>query len=92
MMIGFIAQDCERPVELLNKNQAYQLMRKRHLAERDLLVGAVIDFGGESVRAAHDKHEALAAARHATLQPLAEIQRSALCAVLIEQDNVVAVL
>ena len=92
MVVRLVAQDGEGAVELLDKDEAHQLVGKGHFAQRDLLVGAVIDLLGESVWAAHDEHQALAAAGHAALQPLAEVHRRALGAVFVEQDDVVAAL
>ena len=89
-MIGFMPQNGECPVELFDKDEPYQFVREGHLAERYFLVGTVIHFLGKAVRAAHDKHQPLAAARHATLQPLAVIYGRSLGAVLVEQHNVVA--
>jgi len=56
MMIRLVVQDSERPVQLLYKDEPHQFVRKSHLAERNLLVGTVIDLVGESVWAAHYKH------------------------------------
>ena len=50
----------------------------------------VVDFGGEAVGAAHDKHQALASACHTALKPLAEVYRGALGTVFVKQNNVVA--
>ncbi len=89
-MIGLVPQDGKRAVELLDKDEAHQFVRECHFAQGDFLVGAVIDFGREAIGSAHDKHQPLAAARHAALEPLAVIDRGALGAVLVEQDHVVA--
>ena len=91
-MIGLVPQDGESPVKLLNKDQAHQFMRKCHLAQGNLLVGTVIYLGRESVGAANNKNDALAATCHAPLQPFAEVHRGALGAVLIKQHHMVTAL
>lgn len=89
MVVGLVAQDCERAIELFDKNQAYQLMWEGHLAERNLLIGPLVDVIRETIRSTNDKHKSLAATRQSSLQPLAIFYRGALGAVLIEQDDVV---
>lgn len=92
MMIRLMPQDGECPVELFDKDEAHQLMRERHLAKRNLLIGTVIDLGRETIGTSHDKHKALTAARHASFKPLAEVHRGALAAVLIKQHDMVTAL
>ena len=67
MMIWFVVQDGKRAIKLLDKDEPNQFVREGHLAERYFLVGTVIHFLGKAVRAAHNKHQPFAAARHATL-------------------------
>lgn len=92
MMIRLVAQDSECPVELLDKYETHQLVGKSHLAQGDFFIGTVIDRRREAVGASDHEHQALAAAGHAPFEPLAEIDRRALAAVLVEQHHVVAVL
>ena len=56
MMIRLVAQDSECPVELLDEDEAHQFVGKCHLAEGYFLIGALMDFGRESVRSSYDKH------------------------------------
>ena len=41
-MIRLVVEDGERAVELLGKDDAHHLVRERHLAQREFVVGAVI--------------------------------------------------
>jgi len=56
-MIWLAFNDAECPVKLLGEKQAHHLVRKGHAAERDLIIGTLINRFIKPVGAAHYKHQ-----------------------------------
>src|SRR3954452_4508337 len=82
-MVWLARQDLVRPVDLLEQHHARELVRERHLAEREAHVA-----GLEVEPARSADHEAEVAARLAPLlQELAELDRVELAAVAREQAH-----
>src|SRR3954467_3832985 len=80
-------EDCKRAIELLEQHHAGELVRERHLAEREREVGNRARGGGEAIRRAHRKDELLRAAVLLVAHELRELFRSELPATLIEDDK-----
>lgn len=90
VVVGLIVEDGEGAVELLNKKQAYHLMRQRHLRERNLLIGTGVYRFGKAVRTSHNKKQTAGTGGHALLQPRGKIHTAAFHTALVEQDDTVA--
>ena len=86
MMVGFSLDDGTCTINLFGEGHAYHLMREGHHRQADLMVGSLIDSGGETIRASDDEDQAT---RCGTLlfQPCCKFDTSHLLAVFIKQDN-----
>ncbi len=86
MVILLALEDGAGAVELFDEDEADHLMRERHLGERDLVVGALIDGGRKAVGATDDEHES-AGGLLLLAQPFGKFDAAALAAMLIEKDD-----
>lgn len=91
MVVGFVLKDGEGSVELLGEDCSHYLVRKGHLRQRNLAIGALVDSIREAIRATDNKDQALDTRRHTTLQDLGELYGAVLRAVLVEEREVVGV-
>lgn len=88
MVVGFALDDGAGTVELLGEDQANHLVGKGEAGEGELLVGTLIDGGGEAIGAANDKDQATGRLL-LLLQPAGKLHAAQLKAVLVEQDDVI---
>ena len=70
VVVGFVAEDGEGPVELFYKEEPYHLVVESHLGEGDFVVCRSIDRRGESKGSANDKDEVADAGVHLFLKVL----------------------
>ena len=90
MVVGFAADDGLGAVELLDEEEADELMGEGEGGEGELLGGGGSDGIGEAVGSADDEDEAAWGGGLFLLQPAGELQGAHLEAVLVEQHDVVA--
>lgn len=89
VMIGLVVEDGECPVELLGKDHTHHLVRERHLAQRQLVIGSAVHIGREAIRPTDDKHHAAHTGRHAFLHIGTKLHRRHFLPMLVEQHNIV---
>ena len=87
MVIRFTPENGHCAVKLLDGHYSYHLVRERHLGERDLAVGALIDRVAETVRTADDERQVFAR-RHFLLQVIGELDGAELASVFVKQNDV----
>ena len=58
VVVGFVVENGEGTVELLGEDEADHLVGEGHGGKGELVVGAGIDLGGESVGASDEEDEA----------------------------------
>lgn len=86
VVIGLAPEDGHCAIDLLNEEEADHLMRERHLRERDLAVGPIVDFGRKAVRTAYYEIHILPC-RHPFLQIVGKLYGAVFFSVLVEQNN-----
>ena len=84
MVVGFAADDGLGAVELLDEEEADELMGEGEGGEGELLGGGGADGRGEAVGSADDEDEAAGRGGLFLLQPAGELQGAHLEAVLIK--------
>ena len=90
MMVWLSAQDGMCAVKLFYEENPDKLVGEGHLRERDLFFGKGVNGGVEAIGASHHEDEATGTSCHALLQPTGELHGATLCAMLIQQYQVVA--
>ena len=92
MVIGFAPHYCHGTIELLDKDEAYHLVREGHLGEGQFVAGFSVDVGREAVGATYDEDKALVDGLHFLLHIFRELYAAHFLAVLVKQDDVVTLM
>ena len=86
VVVGFALDDGAGAVDLFCECEANHLVREGHSRERELLVGALIDSGGETVWASNDEDEASGGLLF-LFQPACKLDAAELSPVFVEKYN-----
>ena len=92
MVIRLSADDCESPIDLLNKEQTHHLVAESHLRERYLSLSSLIDTRRKAVRATDEQDKTLRYRLQFLLHPLAEVAAGHLLAAFVEKDQLISTL
>ena len=89
VVVGQMVDDGEGAVVLLDKEEAHHLVGEGHGGQGDLVVGALIDIGGEAVGASHNEDYALGRAVVLTLYIGGKVEGAAQGAALVKEHYMV---
>ena len=85
-MIRFTTYDGAGAIDLFGEDESHHLVRKRHVRERQLLIGTGIDRLRETIRATYDEDQSTRCVL-LLLQPSCKLNATQLSAVLVEQHH-----
>ena len=86
VVVGFVVEDGEGPVELFGEQQADHLVGEGHFGEGDFVRCRGVGFGRETVRPAGDEHQVADSGVHFSLQERSELHGAELLAMFVEKD------
>src|SRR5437868_5905312 len=84
-MVRMPLQDCKCPVELLEQNHTRQFMRKRHLAQREQLIGVLKHSRRKPICGTYSEEQRLRSARLMSVNEAGKFLRRELLPVRVQQ-------